>query len=184
MPDDVTTLLGRWAGGDRAALDRLMPLVYEELHRIAHAYLRRERPGHALESAAVVHEAYLRLIDQQRVQWQNRTHFYGVAAQLMRRILVDHALAATREKRGGGAVTLALDEAVFRPADRGLAVIALDDALQSLARLDARQSQVVELRFFGGLSIDEAAEVLGISRATAHRDWVTARAWLIREMGA
>jgi RNA polymerase sigma factor (TIGR02999 family) len=184
MPDDVTTLLGRWADGDRDALDRLMPLVYEELHRIAHAYLRRERPGHALESAAIVNEAYLRLIDQQRVRWQNRTHFYGVAAQLMRRILVDHARAAAREKRGGGAATLTLDEAVFRPADRGLAVIALDDALQGLARLDARQSRVVELRFFGGLSIDEAAEVLGISRATAHRDWVTARAWLIREMGA
>lgn len=183
MPDeDVTTLLGRWGEGDREALNRLMPKVYNELLQLAGAYLRRERQGHSLDSTGIVHEAFLRLVDQRRVEWQSRAHFYGVAAQMMRRILVDHARAQHREKRGGGVETLVLDERMDGAPERGVGLMALDDALEGLAKLDPEQSRVVELRFFGGLSLEETAEALRISRSTVHRHWVTARAWLNREL--
>jgi len=181
-PGDVTALLQRWSHGDRAAVDQLTPLVYTELRRLARNYLRRERPDHTLRSSDLVHEAYLRLVDQRDARWQDRAHFFAVSAQIMRRILVDHARARRREKRGSGAPVLALNEAIDLPESRGLELIALDDALDDLAKLDRQQSRVVELRFFTGLSIEETAEVLGISKATANRDWVTARAWLIREL--
>jgi RNA polymerase sigma factor (TIGR02999 family) len=181
-PTDVTALLRKWTAGDKSAIDQLTPLIYGELRRLAHRYLRRERRDHTLQSTALVHEAWLRLVDQKQAKWQDRAHFFAVSAQMMRRILVDHARAQHRDKRGGGAQVLALDEAIDLPRERSLELIALDDALHDLARLDARQSQVIELRFFAGLSIDETAEALGISKATANRDWITGRAWLLREM--
>jgi len=181
-PTDVTALLRKWTSGDKAAIDQLTPLIYGELRRLAHRHLRRERRDHTLQSTALVHEAWLRLVDQKQAKWQDRAHFFAVSAQMMRRILVDHARAQQRDKRGGGAQVLALDEAIGLPRQRSLELIALDDALHDLARLDARQSQVIELRFFAGLSIDETAEALGISKATANRDWITGRAWLLREL--
>jgi RNA polymerase sigma factor (TIGR02999 family) len=181
-PKDVTKLLVKWSKGDSAALDALIPLVYGELRRLARHYLQREKQNHTLSSTSLVHEAYLRLITQTEVSWQNRAHFFGVASQMMRRILVDHARKYAYAKRGGGATTLALDEALCSPQRRDIDLVALDDALNSLAKLDQRQSRLVELRFFGGLSIEETSEVLGVSTPTVKRDWASARAWLFREI--
>jgi len=181
-PEKVSQLLIDWSCGNKAALDQLTPLVDAELRRLAHQYMRHERPGHTLQTTALVNEAYLRLIDQRHVHWQNRAHFFGIAAQLMRRILVDYARKRRYAKRGGGAVRVSLDEAAMVSQDRAAELIALDEALQNLAAIDARRSQVVELRFFGGLSIEETAEVLRISRNTVIRDWTTAKAWLYREI--
>jgi RNA polymerase sigma factor (TIGR02999 family) len=172
----------QWSKGDRGALDALMPLVYEELRRLAQHYLSREQPGHTLSSTALVHEAYLRLVTQKEATWQNRAHFFGVASQMMRRILVDHARRHRYAKRGGGAVTLSLDETMAADKPREIDLLALDDALDHLAKLDERQSRMVELRFFGGLSIEETSEVLGVSAPTVKREWASARAWLYREI--
>ena len=161
-----------------------MPLVYDELKRLAGSYLRRERPDHTLQSAALVNEAYLRLVDQKQVQWQNRAHFFGIAAQMMRRILVDHARGHNAAKRGAGMPVLALDEALAEAQGRSVDLIGLDDALQKLEKIDPQQGKIVELRFFSGLSIEETATVLGISPATVKRDWAAARAWLYREVSA
>jgi RNA polymerase sigma factor (TIGR02999 family) len=180
---DVTQILQEVSGGDKDAPARLMPLVYDELRRLADHYLRQERPDHTLQPTALVHEAYLKLIDQTRVDWQNRAHFFGVAAQLMRRILVDHARRHRASKRGGFQQKLTLDEAVDYSQPRDLDLVALDDALNALAQMDARQSQIVELRFFGGLTIEETAEALGVSPATVKVDWSMAKAWLRREIG-
>jgi RNA polymerase sigma factor (TIGR02999 family) len=184
-PSDVTDLLRRWRAGDREALEGLMPLVYEELHHIACRYLRHERPGHTLQSTALVHEAYVKLVDQRRVDWQNRAQFYGLAAQAMRRILVDHARARDREKRGAGAPRVALDAvdpaapaAEVHPAD----AIALDRALERLETFDPGQARIVELRFFAGLTVEETADILGTSPSTVKREWTLARAWLYREL--
>jgi RNA polymerase sigma-70 factor, ECF subfamily len=178
----VTELLVRWRGGDKAALDSLMPLVYNELHRIATRYLQKERSDHTLQSTALVHEAYVRLAEQDLPQWQNRAHFFAVAAQLMRQILVDYARSHRASKRGGDICKVGLDDAGDKAEALDVDIIALDDALKSLAEMDSQQSRVVELKFFGGLSIEDTAEVLGISASTVKRDWVTARAWLHREL--
>jgi RNA polymerase sigma factor (TIGR02999 family) len=172
-----------WNRGNRQALDELLPLVYQELRRVAACYLQRERPGHTLQATALVHEAYIRLIDQTRVRWQNRAHFLGVAAQMIRRILVDHARAKMSAKRGGQALTLALDESVEAGSTRVADLVSLDDALNDLARVDPQQARIVELRYFTGLSIEETAEALSTSPATVKRDWALARAWLFRELG-
>ncbi len=184
----VTAALVAWGRGDSGAGDRLLELVYPELHRIAERQMRREREGHTLQPTALVHEAYLKLVDQSRVDWRNRAHFLGVAAQAMRRLLVDHARGRARDKRGGGATLVELDSAA---GEAGLAVqtrrvdlLALDQALERLTTLDAAQARLVELRFFGGLSVEEAAETLGVSTATAGRDFRSARAFLARELGA
>lgn len=182
VTQDVTSLLARWGQGDRQALDQLTPLVYNELRRLAKAYLRRERPDHTLEGTALVHEAYLRLIDQRQVEWKSRNQFFGLAAELIRRILVDHARARVAAKRGGGSFKLSLDDAIAPPQEQDLDLVALDDALQALARTDPQQSRIVELRYFGGLTIEETAQVLDISAATIKRDWVMAKAFLKREM--
>jgi RNA polymerase sigma factor (TIGR02999 family) len=181
-PGDITGLLQKWNGGKLSAIDELAPLVYAELRKLAHRQLRRERVGHTLQSSDLVHEAYLRLVDQKNANWQDRAHFCAVSGRIIRRILVDYARARRRDKRGGGAQTMVLDEALCVPEQRGLDIIALDDALNGLAKLDPLQSQVVELRFFTGLSIDETAAALGLSKATVNRYWVTARAWLLREL--
>jgi RNA polymerase sigma factor (TIGR02999 family) len=178
----VSKLLLNWGQGDQAAREALIPLVYDELRRLARRHLRRERPGHTLQSAALVNEAYLRLIRQDQPQWQNRAHFFGVAAQLMRHILVDHARNRLAGKRGAGAPRLSLDSQIALPRQREVDLVALDDALNQLAALDEQQSRVVELRFFGGLSIEETAVALDVSPATVKREWATARAWLQREM--
>ncbi len=177
-PQAVTRLLERWSGGDRAALDELMPLVYDELRRLAGNYLRRERPGHTLQPTALVHEAYMRMVDQTRVQWQNRAHFFGVAAQMMRRILVDHARANAAEKRGGELQKIALDENIDVSGESDKNLVALDDALNRLAELDPQKSRIVELRFFGGLTAEETAEAMGVSVPTVKRQWRMAKAWL------
>ena len=182
--DDITGLLVRWSDGDRAALDHLMPLVYSELLRIASQQLRRERAGHTLQSSALVHEAFLRLVDQDRIPWQNRAHFYAIAAQTIRRILVDHARGKNRDKRGNGHIPIELEEALYAAPQQSAQIAALDDALNALEQLDPQQCRVVELRFFGGLTADEIASALGISRATVNRDWATARAWLMRQLSA
>jgi RNA polymerase sigma factor (TIGR02999 family) len=180
---DVTQLLVNWSRGDQAALEQLLPLVYGELRRLAAAYLRRERSNHTLQSTALVHEAFLRMVNQHDVQWKNRAHFYGIAAQMIRRILVDYARSQHAEKRGAGAVKLELDEAMAVPqASPEVDLLGLNDALDRLAELDEWQGRVVELRFFAGLSIDETAEVLHLSPASVKREWQTARAWLFREM--
>jgi RNA polymerase sigma factor (TIGR02999 family) len=179
-PRDITRLLLAWNNGDEAALEELTPLVYAELHRLARRYMGGERSGHTLQTSALVNEAYLRLIDWKNVQWQNRAHFFAVSAQLMRRILVDFARANAYAKRGGGAPHLDLEEVAVVSPDRGTDIVALDEALTSLAALSPRQSQVVELRFFGGLSLEETAEVLKVSIGTVRRDWSLARAWLHR----
>lgn len=179
---DVTQLLADWSRGDQSALERLMPLVYGELRRLAASYLRRERPNHTLQSTALVHEAFMRLMNQQDVHWQNRAHFYGIAAQMIRRILVDYARSQHAEKRGAGAIKLELDEALAVPQQAGLDLVELNDALDRLAAFDPRQSRIVELRFFAGLSIEETAEVMHLSPASIKREWTAARAWLFREL--
>jgi len=181
---DVTRLLSDWSNGDRRALDELLPLVYDELRHLANAYLKRERDGHTLQSTALVHEAFLRLVNQHDVQWQGRAHFFGIAAQMIRRILVDHARAQRAAKRGAGAVRIELGEELAVAQQRDLDLIALDDALERLATMDGRQSRIVELRFFAGLSVEDTADVMGISTATVKREWSSARAWLFREVGA
>jgi RNA polymerase sigma factor (TIGR02999 family) len=175
---EVTQLLADIEAGQPGAESRLLPLVYDELRRVAAGYMRRERPGHTLQATALVHEAYIQLVDQTRVTWRNRAHFFAVAAQLMRRILVDHARSRNAQKRGGPAPKLALEEAVGLLDRRDVALEALDDALTALAQLDPRQGRIVELRFFGGLTVEETAEVIGISPATVEREWRMARAWL------
>jgi len=179
---DVTQLLVSWSMGNQAALEELTPLVYGELHRLASAYLRRERPDHTLQSTALVHEAFLKLVNQRDVEWRNRAHFYGIAAQLIRRILVDYARSHHAEKRGSGAVKLSLDEAMAVPQKTELDLVGLDEALERLAQMDPRQNRIVELRFFAGLSIEETAEVMQLSPATIKREWNSARAWLFREL--
>jgi RNA polymerase sigma factor (TIGR02999 family) len=181
-PQDVTGLLVRWRGGDREALDALTPLVYDELRRLAKSYLRRERPDHTLDGTALVHEAYMRLVDQRNVEWRNRNHFFALAAELIRRILVDHARARIAAKRGGANVKLSLDEALAPADEKDLNILALDDALVALAKADPQQSRIVELRYFAGLTIEETADVMEISPATVKRDWTTAKAFLKREM--
>ena len=179
----MTQILDDWTRGDREALNRLVPLVYSELRRLARRHLGRERQGHTLQTTALIHEAYLRLVDQRHVRWQNRAHFFAVAARLMRRILVDHARGRQRIKRGGSVIQLPLEEALVVAAEQlNVDVLALDDALTQLLALDARQCQIVELRFFTGLSIEETATVLGVSSATVKNDWNIAKAWLRREM--
>jgi RNA polymerase sigma factor (TIGR02999 family) len=176
-----TELLRAWSRGDGTALDRLIPLVYTELHRLAEHYMRQERPDHTLQATSLVNEAYLRLIDVNRVEWRNRAHFLALAAQMMRRILVEFARSRQRQKRGGGAVHVSLDDVPELPDSKD-DLAALSDALSELATFDARMGQVVELRFFGGLSVDETAEVLNVSPETVMRDWKTAKAWLLREI--
>ena len=179
----VTELLVRWREGDREALEELMPLVYDELRRLANHYLRRERSDHTLQSTALVHEAYLRLAGPNAPQWQNRAHFFGIAARVMRQILVEHARAHNAAKRGGtGAYKLTLDSALDLPIPTDIDLIALDGALTRLSELDPQQSRIIELRFFAGLTIDDTSEVLGVSPATVKRDWTSARAWLHREI--
>jgi len=177
-PPEITQLLLAWSQGDQAALEDLTRVVYEELRRLAHRYMARERLGHALQTTALVHEAYLRLIDGKKVQWQNRAHFFAVSAQLMRRILVDFARSRLYQKRGGNAEQVSFDEALVVARGKGTDLVALDDALTALARVDPRMSQVVELRFFGGLSVEETAEVLKISTDTVTSDWKLAKVWL------
>lgn len=179
---EITHLLLAWSDGDQSALDRLAPLIHAELHRLAHHYMRGERPGHVLQTSALVNEAYIRLIDWKNVQWQNRAHFFGVAAQLMRRILVDFARDKKYLKRGGDALHVSLSEAAALSVQRSADLIALDEALNALAEIDPRKVRVVELRFFGGLSIDETAEVLKVSKETVMRDWRLAKVWLLREL--
>jgi RNA polymerase sigma factor (TIGR02999 family) len=178
----VTQLLINWSNGDRAALDKLMPLVYDELHRLAHRYMSRERPDHTLQTTALVHEAYLRLIDQTHVRWQNRAHFFGIAANVMRQILLQHARSHHAAKRGGARPSLSLEDAVGLSKEPAVDLVALDDALTSLAAYDPQKSRIVELRFFGGLTVDETAEVLGLSPRTVKREWRVAKAWLYNAM--
>lgn len=180
-PQAVTRLLLDWSGGNQTALEEFIPVVQAELNRLARSYLRRERPGHTLQTGALVNEAFLHLIDQ-RVSWQNRAHFFGIAAQLMRRVLVEHARRRQRDKRGGAWQRVSLGDATETAITTEADLVALDDALRTLAEFDPQQSRVVELRYFGGLTIEETAEVLGISHATVEREWRTARAWLLREL--
>jgi RNA polymerase sigma-70 factor, ECF subfamily len=182
-PRDITALLQDWSNGNQTALDKLMPLVYGELRRQASRYLSKERPGHTLQTTALIHEAYLKLLGKNEIEWQNRTHFFSIASTAMRQILVDYARERHREKRGGLAENLPLDEA-FQIAsnEKSVDLIALDDALNRLAKMDARQAKVVELRYFSGLSIDETAEVLGIANSTVRLDWNLAKAWLKQEI--
>ena len=177
-----TELLRAWSQGDESAFERLVPLVYEELHRLARRYMRQERPDHTLQATSLVNEAYLRLIDVNRVEWRDRAHFLAVAAQMMRRILVDSARNRRRQKRGGGAVHVNLDDVPELPDSKKRDLVALSEALGALAEFDARMGLVVELRFFGGLTVEEAAEVLNVSPETVMRDWKTAKAWLLREI--
>ena len=183
MSHNISHLLKEWNAGDREALDRLTPLVYEELRRQAAHYLRRERPGHTLQTTALIHEAYLRLVDAQDVRWQGRAHFFAIAANLMRRILVDHARRRDADKRGGSQVRVQLDEALAVAEETEVDLLAIDEALNKLAAIDEQQARVVELRFFSGLSVEETAAALGVSPKTVKRDWSVARAWLRREIG-
>lgn len=180
--NDVTRLLEDWSQGDRQALDALIPLVHDELHRLAQSYLSRERPGHTLQATALVNEAYLRLVGEREMQWQSRAHFIGVAAQLMRFILVDHCRRKRYQKRGGDAERVPFDENLQITTERGDELVALDEALKKLATQDERKSRIAELRYFGGLSVEETAEVLSVSVATVMRDWRLTRAWLQREL--
>jgi RNA polymerase sigma-70 factor (ECF subfamily) len=180
--DKVTGLLSEWRQGDKAALDKLTPLVYDEMRRLAHRYVRREREGHTLQTTALVNEVYLRLAGQQSIEWQNRAHFFGVIARVMRHILIDHARARHFAKRGGAAERIPLEDADLMSAQRAAELVGLDEALEELARFDGRKSRVVELRYFGGLSLEETAEVLDISVMTVRREWRAARAWLFRRM--
>jgi len=186
MPEsrDVTLLLSALTRGDEAAASKLIPLVYDELRRLAASYMRREHQGHTLQATALVHEAYLKLVEQRSVTWQSRAHFFGVAAQLMRRILIDHARGHLRQKRGGEHKKVSLDEAFVFSEQKLAELLAVNDALELLARVDSRQARVVELRFFAGLSVEEAAEVLGVSPKTVKRDWSVAKAWLYAELKA
>jgi len=182
-PHDVTRMLLAWSRGDRAALDELTPIVYDELRRLAERYLRRERPGHTLQPTALVHETYLRLVDQQQVNWHNRAQFLGIAAEFMRRILLKYARSRHAAKRGGGACTMSLDEVIgFSSEPRAVDLIALDETLTRLAAMDPQKGQIVELRFFGGLTEEETAETLGVAPITVKREWRVARAWLQREL--
>jgi len=181
-PQEVSQLLRAWSDGDQTALDKLMPLVYEELRRMAKRHMDRQNPGHTLQTTALIHEAYLRLIDQKETRWQNRAHFFAVAARAMRSILVDYARARQAAKRGGEAVVVSLDEAAVASDERAVEMVALDDALEGLAAFDRRKCRVVELRYFGGLSVEETAEVLKVSPETVARDWRLARTWLLREL--
>jgi len=177
-PEDVTLLLAELTKGNERAASRLIPLVYDELRRLAGHYMRRERPDHTLQATAVVHEAYLKLVEQRSVDWQGRAHFFGIAAQIMRRILIDHARGHLREKRGGRQEAVPLEEALVFSPQQSHELLKLDDSLDRLAALDPRQAKIVELRFFGGLTVEETAEVLGISPKTVKRDWSVAKAWL------
>jgi RNA polymerase sigma factor (TIGR02999 family) len=179
--EDISGLLRAWSDGDQSALDKLTPIVYDELHRLARNYMKRERPGHSLQTAALVNEAYMRLVDYERMQWQNRAHFFAVSAQLMRRILVDHARRHNL-KRGGGVQHVALEEAAVVGSGQETDLVGLDNAMNALARIDPRKVQVVEMRFFGGLSVEETAEVLKVSTVTVKREWRAAKAWLYREL--
>ena len=183
-PQGITQPLLDWGNGNGQALEKLTPLVYDELRRLASRYLRRERHDHTLQSTALVHEAWLRLVDQRQIHWQNRAQFFGLAAEMIRRILIDHARNRQAAKRGDGAIKLSLDEAMATPASRDFDLLALDDALADLARLDPQQSRLVELRFFAGLSVEESAAVLGVSTATVKREWAAAKAWLYRALTA
>ena len=182
-PKNATQLLVDWRAGHQEALDQLMPLVYEELHRLAGRYLRRERPGHTLQATALVHEAYLQLVDQKNVRWESRAHFLGMAARLMRQILIQYARSHGRAKRGGNERKLSLDDVTGLAQERDVDLVALDNALTRLARMDPQQSRIVELRFFGGLTVEETAEVLGLSPRTVKREWHIAKVWLQRELG-
>ncbi len=181
-PQEITRLLVAWGDGDQSALDELAPLVQAELHRLAHHYMGRERPGHTLQTSALVNEAYIRLINWKDVRWQNRAHFFGVSAQLMRRILVDFARDRLYLKRGGGDLRVTLSEAAGFAVERGADLVALDEALNALGEVDQRKAQVVEMRFFGGLSVEEVAEVLKVSKETVMRDWRLSKVWLLREL--
>ena len=181
--DEVSKLLQAWSEGEQSALERLTPIVYDELHRLARRYMRRERSSHSLQTTALLNEAYMRLVDYKRMRWQNRAHFFAVSAQVMRRILVEHARRHNL-KRGGGVKHVSLDEAAAVGGQRAADLVALDDAMNALGRLDSRKVQVVEMRFFGGLSVEETAEVLKVSPITVMRDWSTAKAWLYREMSS
>ena len=181
-PNEVTQLLRAWREGDETAQEKLLPLVYDELRRMAGYYLRGERPGHTLQTGALVHEAYLLLAGQDQIDWQNRSHFFGMAAQAMRHVLVDYARARNVQKRGGKQQHIALEDAGELVHERAAEMVALDEALQSLAKFDARKSRIIELRYFGGLTVEETAEVLGISPATVVRDWTAAKVWLLHEM--
>jgi RNA polymerase sigma factor (TIGR02999 family) len=179
---EITQLLRAWSDGNSTALERLAPLVYAQLHRLARGYMRGERPGHVLQSTALINEAWLQLIDLKEMEWHNRAHFFGVAAQMMRRILVDFARERGAARRGGSAQQVALEEAILVSGDRGAEILALDEALHTLAEFDVRKSQIVEMRFFGGLSVEETAEALKLSPRTVKREWNLARAWLYREL--
>ena len=179
--EEMTRLLEAWSEGDHSALDKLAPLVYAELHRLAHRYMRRERSHHTLQTSALVNEAYVRLIDQRTVRWQNREHFFAIAAQMMRRILIDHARKRASAK-GGGAGKLSLEEAAVLSDERAAELVALDEALESLAKIDERKSRIVEMRFFGGLGVGDIANVIGVSPDTITREWRRAKAWLHREL--
>jgi len=181
-PTEITGLLVDWSNGDQAALEQLLPLVERELHRLAHSYMRKENPDHTLQTSALVNEAYLKLVDQKRTRWQNRAHFFGIAAQIMRRILTNYARDQNRVKRGGKAVQVSLSEVAVMSQEKSRELLALDEALTKLAEVDERKSQVVELRYFGGLSVEETAEVLKISAVTVMRDWKYAQAWLARSI--
>jgi RNA polymerase sigma factor (TIGR02999 family) len=183
LSHNISHLLKEWSDGDRRALDKLIPLVYEELRRQAARYLRRERPGHTLQTTALIHEAYLRLVDAGDVHWQGRAHFFAIAANLMRRILVEHARRRDADKRGGSHIRVPLDEAVAVAGGTDVDLLAIDEALDRLAAIDPQQARVVELRFFSGLSVEETAAALGVSPKTVKRDWSVARAWLRREIG-
>ncbi|HEX8162520.1 MAG TPA: sigma-70 family RNA polymerase sigma factor [Pyrinomonadaceae bacterium] len=182
LQHDVTRILRDWSGGDRNAPERLMPFVYDELRRLARSFLARERGAHTLQPTALVHEAYVRLVDQRAVDWQNRAHFYGIAASMMRRVLIDHARAHATEKRGGAAIRLSLDDVQVPLEQRASDLLALDEALERLAQFDERKSRIVEMRFFAGLKDEEIAEVLGVTARTVLRDWKKARLWLYREL--
>jgi RNA polymerase sigma-70 factor, ECF subfamily len=180
--NEITELLLAWSGGDKKALDELMHVVYDELHRLAHRQLKKERQDHTLQTTALVNEAYLKLVDQKRVKWQNRSHFFALSSQLMRRILVDYARSRQYAKRGGGMPPMPLNEALIVAPERAAEMIALDEALTELAKHDERKARIVELRFFAGMSIDETSELLGVSPSTVMKDWTLAKAWLQREM--
>jgi len=182
--NEITQLLRSWSAGDEQALEKLTPVLYKELHRMAHRYMRQERPGHTLQTTALINEAYLRLIGWKNVRWENRAHFFGVSAQLMRKILVDFARSRNYAKRGAGARVVSLEDAPTVLRDRAGDILALDEALQRLAAIDFRKSQIVELRFFGGLTLDETAEVMKVSSRTIRRDWDLAKVWLAREISA
>jgi len=181
-PSDITALLVDWSKGDKAALDKLFPLVERELHRLAHSYMRKESCDHTLQTTALVNEAYLRLVDQRNTRWQNRAHFFGIAAQIMRRILMNYARDRQRKKRGGGAIQVSLSETDVVSVTKVSELLALDEALDRLAAIDERKAKVVEFRYFGGLSVEETAEVLDVSSITVTRDWNMAKAWLAREL--